>query len=417
MQVVYLQRSKGKSTNSANLQPKPTRESPNDESESSSSTDVDVDAQTKEDKLEKQEERVLNIEGATEEGIKSVINFLKDKIPGLKVKVMNIKVAEEVVEDSDAMNQMTQDDSEKDIETSDDESDDLDDTDDETDRLTLEDGKDLDMQVFVGGVVHNEDDVSSKDEVIRLPAQIMDAEKDSFILHVLGIQKSAESEAADYKLAALAAQGVSELMPADVAKVFVSNDKLLPKVSRDVREIIKLAISQAQKRNKLSEYTKFDRIKIRSDNLDPFDGLYVGAFGPHGTEIVQLRRKFGRWSSGDGLEETSDIEFYEYVEAVKLTGDLNVPAGQVTFRAKIGKASRLSNRSMYPDELGVVGSYKGQGRIAEPGFKNPKWVEGQLLQLNGKGIGPYIRGADLGFLYIVPEQSFLVIFTRLNLPE
>lgn len=425
MQVVFLKRIKGSTTKS-------TRSSTSKSAKGPSGEDVDasvVDVEVNEDKSEKGNEKSMTFEGVTEDGLRSVINFLKDKIPELKVKVTYVDESDdEVIEDNDSLKQIMEENDENSvlIESSEDESSNLDDI--QPDQFSLggggnaiEDEKNLDMmKLFVGGILHNKDESPSKDEYMRVPGEIKNMERDSFLLHVpvgrLGRDDSASILPIE-ELAAISAKGASELMPPDVAKAFFGANKVSPRVSRDVREIVKLAASQAQKKEKLSEYTSFSRINTSNGDLDPFEGLYVGAFGPYGTEVVQLRRKYGNWNSTTDSEESSNMDFFEYVEAVKLTGDLNVPGGQVTFRVKVGQGNRLSNRGMYPDELGVVASYKGQGRIADFGFKNPKWVEGELLQLNGRGMGPYVKGADLGFLYVVPEQSFLVLFNRLKLPE
>ncbi|KAH6757035.1 UvrB/UvrC domain protein [Perilla frutescens var. hirtella] len=419
MQVAFLKQNKGISANSTSSPDKPTKGPSAGETENTSVVDVNLE----ESEAEKGEGKSLDLEGAAEEGIKGVINFFKEKVPELKVKVMRVDVTEDITEDT--LKQFMEEDSEgrssKDIEEDATEIDG-----NQPDRVAaqgdsdiMEDENSLDMKLYIGGVLHNNEQLPSKDEFVRVPADISDMERDSFLLHIPKIYHDNDTEenvASKVKVAALAAQGVSELMPSDIAKAFWSSEKVSPKISKDVREIVKLAVNQAQKRNRLSEYTSFSRITAPSGDLDPFEGLYVGAFGPYGTEVVQLRRKYGNWTINND-DQSSDVEFFEYVEAVKLTGDLNVPAGQVTFRAKIGKGNRATNRGMYPHELGVVGSYRGQGRIAEFGFKNPKWVEGELLQLNGKGLVPYVKGADLGFLYVVPEQSFLVLFNRLKLPE
>ena len=72
-------------------------------------------------------------------------------------------------------------------------------------------------------------------------------------------------------------------------------------------------------------------------------GRWLGDFKPHGEEILEIAPEGGE------------------LVATKITGDPNVPAGQVSFRVEM-----------------LWRNGTGRGRIAETGYRNPRWVPGQL---------------------------------------
>ncbi|CAI5957856.1 unnamed protein product [Closterium sp. NIES-65] len=142
---------------------------------------------------------------------------------------------------------------------------------------------------------------------------------------------------------------------------------------KDVAQLIRTAVQHVQRRRyTLPRTTAFTRIHAADASTDPFAGLYVGAYGPYTSEAIQVRRRFGTWEEPEGEEQESQagkagervggrkrqgeralVPPFEYVEGVKLTGDFNVPAGKVSFRAKIGRHWQMPFRGVYPDELGV----------------------------------------------------------------
>lgn len=49
-----------------------------------------------------------------------------------------------------------------------------------------------------------------------------------------------------------------------------------------------------------------------------------------------------------------------------------MPAGELTFKAPVGRLNRLDHRDMYPPEFAVTQRYKAQGQVAGPGMTNKR---------------------------------------------
>lgn len=150
--------------------------------------------------------------------------------------------------------------------------------------------------------------------------------------------------------------------------------------------------------------TMFSRLPDEPITNDLFTGFYIGKFGPHGLELLHLSRQ---------IEKDTGREF---VEAKKVTGDPNVPAGEVTFWAYIGPEAKTSLAGRYPEEYEIQSVFSGKGRVAGAGFKDPRWVDGDLLvfedwsSLTGR--------SELGFVWAVPNaRKFLILLSRVMLPD
>ncbi|KAG5226581.1 protein EXECUTER [Salix suchowensis] len=344
------------------------------------------------------------------EGLPGFQNILRDMVPGVKVKVLKVTTPAKMDKDfiSKVIEQIIDEEDDKDIELESEEAEDdgKGESDHERDEIEMDAGhgiidyenqSEIAVKVVVGGLAQKLSGSVAAKGSIRVPAKLDRKGRKSFSFSIekeVNQQNAKELSSVDKKAKLRGQRSVDHVM-FDLAKfIMLVNYKCYPQ--------------SGSKPSTTVGIKTFHRIEI-STSPDPLNGLYIGAHGLYTSEVIHLQRKFGQWQEDRGTTESSNLEFYEYVEAVKLTGDPYVPAGQVAFRAKVGKRYQLPHRGIIPEEFGVIARYKGQGRLAEPGFQNHRWVDGELVILDGK-VGPVV-----GFVYWAPEYHFLVFFNRLRL--
>jgi len=155
----------------------------------------------------------------------------------------------------------------------------------------------------------------------------------------------------------------------------------------------------------------------------PYQGIYVGDYAGHGCEFLLVMQtekapdvrtrsvRSSYFQSMTGLrseDEASDDEADELpqaphshamahddegiykgaIEAIKLTGDPNIPRGEHTFIANdIGPNGLIRIAEEYPFRGARV--VKSRGHIALRGFQNDEFISSQLILINHNKMAQY----------------------------
>ncbi|RYP43844.1 hypothetical protein DL768_009624 [Monosporascus sp. mg162] len=169
-------------------------------------------------------------------------------------------------------------------------------------------------------------------------------------------------------------------------------------------------------------YSTLDPVLYTPTAEKPWRGIWVGDYSGHGCEFLLINQPDGAGEDEqapltpgeDGTEEAFQERFlHERVykgrlEAIKLTGDRNVPRGEYTFVAEdLGENGFVGTAQEPPFQGARV--VKSKGHIAAMGFYNDKYMKSQLLLLSHNRLAQYwVSFGHISFYERVDIDQFLV---------
>ncbi|KAG6023512.1 hypothetical protein E4U19_004328 [Claviceps sp. Clav32 group G5] len=170
-------------------------------------------------------------------------------------------------------------------------------------------------------------------------------------------------------------------------------------------------------------YSTLDTVLYTPTESKPWRGIWVGDYSGHGCEFLLIHQpddpavtdaELGlvrRVDETDEAWEKRRRETHIYrgrLEAIKLTGDPNVPRGEYTFVADdLGPEGFVGIASDPP----FVGTriVKSRGHVAGTGFVNDRYTESQLLLIGPNRLAQYwIEFGHISFFERVQVDQLLV---------
>ncbi|KAI0474696.1 hypothetical protein F4859DRAFT_504536 [Xylaria cf. heliscus] len=168
-------------------------------------------------------------------------------------------------------------------------------------------------------------------------------------------------------------------------------------------------------------YSTIDPVFYTPTPERPWRGIWVGDYSVHGCEFLLINQPDvdeGNQEPLKKLESESDEEFQARflservyrgrLEAIKLTGDPNVPRGEYTFLADdLGEGGFVGIAQAPPFQGARI--VKSQGHIANIGFTGDKYIESQLIIISHNRLAQYwVDFGHISFFERVDIDQLLV---------
>ncbi|ROV91510.1 hypothetical protein VMCG_09432 [Cytospora schulzeri] len=175
--------------------------------------------------------------------------------------------------------------------------------------------------------------------------------------------------------------------------------------------------------DQVTTYSTLDPETYTPTADQPWRGIWVGDYSGHGCEFLLITQThatpFDETAfDATRLDDETDSEFQQRkadakryrgrLEAIKLTGDPNVPRGECTFVAEdLGEEGYVTTVEEHPFRGTRV--VKSKGHVAQSGFMNDKYIKSQLLLISENRLAQYWVGfGHISLFERVNIDKFLV---------